>query len=70
MEGYDPEDHDEFFVRDSRRNLRTAMVRQFNAKYGEDAYSVEAWQTLCRTVDIEVPDTLDECRKVWMRYTN
>lgn len=60
----DPEDNDEFLVRETKRNLRTAMVRQFNARYGEDADDLAAWQALCLRVDIPVPDTLAECQEV------
>lgn len=62
--GFDPEDREEYFVRKSRRDLRTAMVRQFNFKYGEDASNLVAWQALCREVDIDVPETLHECEEV------
>lgn len=62
--GLDPKNKEDPKVKKSREMLRLAMVRQFNGRYGEDADSLEAWQELCRCVDIPVPDTLPECKKV------
>lgn len=63
----DPDDNDIYEVRETKRKLRTAMVRQFNATFGEDADDLDAWQALCRKVDISVPDTLEECQQVRRR---
>ncbi|KZV92924.1 hypothetical protein EXIGLDRAFT_613735, partial [Exidia glandulosa HHB12029] len=57
-------DYLHYLVRDSRRNLRTAMFRQFNERFGEDDDDVLAWQALCFKVDIAVPDDIAECKKV------
>ena len=62
--GMDPENREDYSVRLSRRNLNTALVRQFNNIYGEDAADLAEWQNLCRKVNIAVPTTLHECQEV------
>jgi len=43
--------------------LRDAMAKQFNEIYG-DADSLNAWQDLCRVLDISpIPENLKECRE-------
>jgi len=43
--------------------LRDAMAKQFNEIYG-DADSLDAWQDLCRVLDISpIPEDLKECRE-------
>lgn len=61
--GLDPEDKEDSDVRHLRGKLRTAMVRQFNGIYGTDEDDLNAWQALCRRVDIPVPDTVAECEE-------
>lgn len=51
-------------VRETGRELRTAMVLQFNSRYGTDANSLSSWQLLCLKVDIPVRDTIKECEEV------
>lgn len=62
--GVDPEDNDQYLVRATRRNIRTALVRQFNHRYGEDASDLAAWQALCLVAGIAIPPTLEECEEV------
>lgn len=62
--GLNPDDTSKYEVRVQKRELKTALVRQFNIKYGMDVNDLAAWQNLCRTVDIPVPDTLYECQEV------
>jgi hypothetical protein len=47
--------------------LRDAMTKQFNEMYGTDADSLNAWQDLCRVLDISpIPENLQECRETVM----
>lgn len=61
--GIDPDDREIFQVRDTKRRLRKALVRQFNTRFGTDVDSLTAWQELCRLVEIPVPGTLAECQQ-------
>ncbi|KZV91441.1 hypothetical protein EXIGLDRAFT_769883 [Exidia glandulosa HHB12029] len=62
-----PDDSEEYRVRESRRSLRTAMVRQFNERFGVDDHSLLAWQALCMKINIAVPDDIAECKKALFR---
>ncbi|EJD50532.1 hypothetical protein AURDEDRAFT_182442 [Auricularia subglabra TFB-10046 SS5] len=62
-QGVDPDDREIFLVRDTKRRLRKALVRQFNTRFGTDVNNLGAWQDMCRLVDIPVPDTLAECQQ-------
>jgi len=47
--------------------LRDAMTKQFNEIYGTDADSLNAWQNLCRVLDISpIPENLKGCRETVM----
>ncbi|KZV91442.1 hypothetical protein EXIGLDRAFT_676096, partial [Exidia glandulosa HHB12029] len=60
----DPNDKKNEVVKKSWRGLQTAMVRQFNRRYGTDDQSLDAWQGLCMRLDISVPDSVKACRKL------
>jgi hypothetical protein len=58
--GQDPRAHT------ARRELREALVVEFNSMYGTDARDLAAWQKLCRVLRVDVPETRKECQKVWV----
>ncbi|KAJ7301271.1 hypothetical protein DFH08DRAFT_978907 [Mycena albidolilacea] len=39
-----------------------ALGLTFSQAYGDDVDSLENWQRLCRTVEIPMPDSLEECQ--------
>ena len=51
----------------ARERLRDAMVKQFNNVYGTDVDDLEAWQSLCRALELDpIPSKLRTCRTVSM----
>ncbi len=51
------------------RELRRALVLQFNEIYGTDIHSPEPWRKLCQVLRIApIPETVSESRKVFMRH--
>ncbi|KAH7162403.1 hypothetical protein B0J13DRAFT_9682 [Dactylonectria estremocensis] len=48
--------------REHVEDFKTAMTKQFNNTFGTDEESLDAWQELCRTIGIGVPNTLKEAR--------
>ncbi|KAI0751377.1 hypothetical protein C8Q80DRAFT_1157049 [Daedaleopsis nitida] len=51
----------------ARARLQAAMVTQFNSTYGIGVNDLQAWQSLCRALEVErIPDNLEECRKIVM----
>ncbi|OAP63864.1 hypothetical protein AYL99_03091 [Fonsecaea erecta] len=49
---------------EAKERFKSAMVLQFNDLYGTDRDDLNAWQGLCRILNIFPPPTeLDECRK-------
>lgn len=47
-----------------RRRVATIVINYFNTKYGKDTTRLEGWQDLCRGVDVEVEETIKECKRV------
>ena len=63
--GIDPDDNDEYRVRETKRQLRTAMVLQFNDMYGTSVDDLQAWRRLFEAIGIEpVPGRMKEYREV------
>lgn len=53
----------------AQSDFKDALTLQFNAIYGEDEDSLEAWQKLCLVLNLgNIPTTLDECRNVSRMY--
>jgi hypothetical protein len=51
------------------RELKDALIRQFNGIYGIDVDSLENWKNLCRVLEIlPVPRGLNDCRNVCCNY--
>lgn len=47
------------------RALQTAIARQFNTTFGEDATNLQNWEKLCRAINADpVPTTVEGCKKV------
>lgn len=55
--------------RSKRDAFRTAMVEEFNRRYGIDDRSLASWQNLCSVFSIQpVPASISQCKKVYMCY--
>ncbi|CAL1699416.1 unnamed protein product [Somion occarium] len=51
--------------KEAREDFETVMIKQFNAIYGLDENSLEAWQFMLNVLRVEpIPTTLDECKAV------
>lgn len=51
--------------KEARLGFKDALVLQFNAIYGEDENSLEAWQNLCLVLNLgNIPAELDDCKNV------
>lgn len=49
----------------ARERFRSAMVAEFNARYGTDEKNLTSWQNLCRVFNIQpVPSSIRKCKKV------
>jgi hypothetical protein len=49
----------------AQADFKTAMVLQFNVRYGTDVSSLDSWHRLCIVLNITpLPDTVAECRVV------
>ncbi|KAL0638245.1 hypothetical protein Q9L58_002701 [Maublancomyces gigas] len=47
-----------------RCEFRTAMVEEFNLRYGIDDRSLASWQNLCRVFGIQVvPESISKCKQ-------
>ncbi|KAF8599040.1 hypothetical protein BDV93DRAFT_498096 [Ceratobasidium sp. AG-I] len=58
-------DREDETKKQARLDLKDALTLQFNAIYGEDENSLEAWQNLCVVLNIgNIPTGLDACRKL------
>lgn len=60
----DPDNKKEFVVREGKRQLNTALVRQFNTRFGTDKNDIASWHALCHVLDIPAPNSLEACREV------
>ncbi|KAG8680562.1 hypothetical protein FRC11_002296, partial [Ceratobasidium sp. 423] len=47
-----------------RQRFRDALTQDFNEMYGEDEDDLGAWQRLCRVLVTDIPDEIEECRKI------
>lgn len=48
-----------------RKTFRSAMVDEFNLRYGIDDKSLASWQNLCRVFNIQpIPESINKCKKV------
>jgi hypothetical protein len=43
---------------------RLSVVSHFDEAYGKDVSKIEAWQQLCRDVEVEVGPSIPQCKKV------
>ena len=43
---------------------RLAVVSHFDEAYGKDVSKIEAWQQLCRDIEVEVGASINQCKKV------
>lgn len=52
---------------DAKINFRTAMVQEFNTRYGTNEKDLESWRNLCRVFGIgedKMPGSIKKCKKV------
>ncbi|KAF1836205.1 hypothetical protein BDW02DRAFT_494169, partial [Decorospora gaudefroyi] len=61
----------------TRKHWAECQAVEFGQLYGKDSTKLEAWQQLCRDVNIDpVPDSITQCkkasrsRKVWVNLVN
>ncbi|KAH8155787.1 uncharacterized protein LAJ45_00799 [Morchella importuna] len=51
---------------DAKINFRTAMVQEFNTRYGTNEKDLESWRNLCRVFGIgedKMPGSIKKCKK-------
>jgi hypothetical protein len=64
---WDPDSSDSqlgYEARRAKKQLKDALVVQFNATFGTDEKDLNSWRELCRVIGIPAPNTLAECQAV------
>lgn len=66
----DPDNREDEEVKQLLASFNTALVRQFNYRFGTDSERLFLWQNLCHCIGIPAHQTIADCRKVCHIYSS